>query len=150
MIASSSARTTRTGVLTDCLFAPVRLPGRQLGRHAIEQGVLFPLQIADRSPQRVPLPCECVGVPPHLACLGLGERRFGYERAQARVLGLVLEERELLVDDRALGAQPLQTVADVDQTPLEEGPSHGRGSLRSGGSPVCGHWRASRTLLYPP
>ena len=62
--------------------------------------------------------------------LGLGERRLGHERPQAGVLGFVVEERELLVGDRELGAQPLEPIAHVDQAALEQGPGHEAESLR--------------------
>ena len=43
---------------------------------------------------------EGVGVAAGVARLDVGERRLGHERAEPDVLGLLLEERELLLGDR--------------------------------------------------
>ena len=62
-----------------------------------------------------------VGVAAGVARLDVGERRLRHERAQPGVLGLLLEERELLLGDRELGADPLEAVADVDEAALRGG-----------------------------
>ncbi len=80
--------------------------------------------------QRVALAALGVGVTAGLVRLGVGERRLRHERAQPGVLGLGVEERALLVGDAELGAQPLEPIAHVDQTALEQGPGHGCESLR--------------------
>ena len=63
-----------------------------------------------------------VGVTAGLVRLGVGERGLRHERPQTGVLGLGFEERTLLVGDAELGAQPLQSIAHVDQTALQQGP----------------------------
>ena len=52
--------------------------------------------------------------------LDVGQGGLGHERAQPRVFRLLLEEAELLLGDRQLGADALQPFADVDETTLEE------------------------------
>ena len=79
----------------------------------------------DRRAQGVAVAGQRVGVAAGLAGLGVGERRLGDERAQAGVVGLVLEEHELLLGDRELGAEALEPVAHVDEAPLQDRPRHG-------------------------
>ena len=81
--------------------------------------VLLALELRDRAAQRVAVRGQGVGVPPGVSGLGLGERRLRDQGPQPGVLGLLLEERELLLGDRELGAQALEPVADVDEAPLE-------------------------------
>ena len=67
-----------------------------------------------------------VGVAAGVARLDVGERRLGHQRPEADVLGLLLEERELLVGDRELGADALEPFAHVDEASLEDGLRHDR------------------------
>ena len=106
-------------------------------------------ELGDRAPQRVALAGLRVGVAPHLAGLGVGERRLRDERPQPGVLGLVLEERALLVGDRELRAQPLEAVAHVDEAALRAGSwTSGPGSLRRGPRP--GMWQRGTAAEHAP
>jgi hypothetical protein len=67
---------------------------------------------------------ERIGVPPSVASLDVGERRLGDERAEAHVVGLLLEEHELLLGDGQLGANPLEAFADVDEATLQDRARH--------------------------
>ena len=62
-----------------------------------------------------------VGVPAHLVGLGLAQRGLRDEGPQPGVLGLVRQDRALLVGDRELGPQALEAVAHVDEPALEQG-----------------------------
>ena len=123
MIASSSASTTRTGLLTGRTAHRRREEsGRrvELGGHAVEERVLLALELATarRSASRCRL---CASAWRRTSSgLGVGDRRLRHERAQPGVFGLGLEERALLVGDRELGAQPLEAVAHVDEAALEQ------------------------------
>jgi len=55
-----------------------------------------------------------------VAGLRVGERGLGDERAHARVLGLVLQEDELLLGDGQLGSETLEPVGRIHETPLQE------------------------------
>src|SRR5690348_16921739 len=111
MIASSSATTTRTALLTS--FRSLDASGRQtrareLVGHAIEQCVLLALELGNRTTQFVALTSLRLGVALGLVRLRLGKRRLRDERTQARVISLVDEKRTLLVGDGELRAQSLQ------------------------------------------
>ena len=67
-----------------------------------------------------------IGVPAGVAGLDVGERRLRHQRPQPHVLRFLLEEAELLLGDRELGADALQPFADVDEAALEEGLRHRR------------------------
>src|SRR5437667_8752662 len=112
MIASSSAITTRTGLVTgsEPLTYRLRRGGRgsrerRLVRHAIEQCVLVAFELFDGAAQRVALAQLGVGVAAHLVGLGLGQRGFRNEGPKPRVLRFTDEDRALLLGDRELGAQ---------------------------------------------
>src|SRR3954454_16319147 len=146
MIASSSAITTRTGLLTGVEPLTYRLRrggrgsrGRQLVRHAIEQCILVALELFDRPAQGVALPQLRIGMSAHLVRFGLGERRFGDERPQPRVLGLGNEDRALLLGDRELGAQALEPVTHIDQSAFQQGLGHGT-NQSTGPTPVWQRW----------
>ena len=49
-----------------------------------------------------------IGVAARIARLDVGERGLGHERPEPDVLGLLLEEPELLLGDRELGADALR------------------------------------------
>ena len=65
------------------------------------------------------------------------------ERPQAGVFGLLLEERALLLGDGELGAQALEPFADVDEPPLEEGLGHGT-RQSTAREPWCGSVQRAR------
>ena len=126
MIASSSAMTTRTGVLSDDgTGLRSGSAGREFGRDAVEKGILLALELHDVAAERVTMAGERVGVSAGVARLDIRERGFGDERAQAGVFGLLLEEHELLFGDGQLDAQPLEPVADIDEAPLKDRTRHG-------------------------
>jgi hypothetical protein len=106
----------------------------ELGRHAVEEGVLLALELDDRLGDRIPVAGEGVGVPARIARLDVDERRLRDEGAQTGVLGFVLEERELLLSDRQFGTKALETLAHVHETPLEDRLGHGRSILRRAGA----------------
>jgi hypothetical protein len=60
-----------------------------------------------------------------LAQLPLGDRGLGHEGPDARVVGLVGEVRELLVDDAELFVEVLEAAAHLDEAPLDELASQG-------------------------
>src|SRR6185436_19446622 len=120
MIASSSAMTTR--VRGDSGSATGRSPSasRQLGRDSIEELVLLPFELLDRLAERVAMAREGVGVAARIASFDIGDRGLGDECAQTDVVGFLLEEDELLLGDRELGANALEPFADVDEAPLQD------------------------------
>jgi hypothetical protein len=63
-------------------------------------------------------------VAPALAGLGVRERGLGHQCAQARGVGFLFHEDELLLRHREIGTQSPQAVADVDQPALKEGMGH--------------------------
>jgi hypothetical protein len=65
-----------------------------------------------------------VGVAAGITGLDVGERRLGDERAEAHVVGLFLEEHQLLLGDGQLGANALEAFADVDQATLQDRARH--------------------------
>src|SRR5262249_55654452 len=97
MIASSSAITTRVGSGTGALRGCGCSVGRELVCHPVEESVLLALELRDRARERVPVAGERVGMAAGVACLDVAERRLSHEGTQAGVVGLVLEERDLLV-----------------------------------------------------
>jgi hypothetical protein len=97
---------------------------RLLRSHAVEKGILLAFELCDRAGQHVALAAESVGVTATLACLGVRERRLRDEGPQSGVVGFLLHEYELLLCDREIGAQAPETVADVDEPPLEQGVGH--------------------------
>src|SRR5689334_14034728 len=122
MIASSSAITTRTGLVTGVVPLTYRLRRggrspreRQLAGHAVEERVLIALELLDGAAHRVALARLCIGVAAHLVRLGLGQRCLRHEGPQARVLRLGDQDRALLVGDGQLGAEALETIAHVDE-----------------------------------
>ncbi len=107
----------------------------QFGRHAIEQGILLALEVGDRTQQTVAVAGVGVGVPLRLTSAGVGERRLGDQGAHPSLVGLIDHELELLGGDGGLGAQPLETVGDVDEAAFEQRARHSGGSLRARGGP---------------
>src|SRR5438552_4023594 len=124
MIASSSAITTRTGLVTES--RPFSRSGREFRGHAVEEIVLLAFQLQGRATQVVALTTLGVRVAPHLVRFGVRERSLGHEGPQPSVLRLRVQERALLVGDGQLGPKALQPVADVDQPALEQAAAHGR------------------------
>ena len=106
--------------------------GGELGRHAVEERILLALELHDRAGQRIPVASERVGMATGVAGLDVAEWCLRHEGAQAGIVGLVLEERDLFLGDRQLRAQALETFAHVDEPPLEDRLGHGPGSLRPG------------------
>ena len=102
----------------------------QLGRHPVEQRVLFPPELRDLQGQGIPVPGQRVRMPAGIPRLGIGQRRLGHQRPQAGVLSLLLEERQLLLGDAQLHPQALEPFADVHQVALEDGPGHEDGQSR--------------------
>src|SRR5437763_3165060 len=123
MIASSSAMTTRRR--RAFASATAESACRELGGDAVEELVLLDLELLDVLPERVAMASERVGVAARVAGFDVGERGFGHQRSQPDVVGLLLEEHELLLRDGELGADPLQTFADVDEAPLQHRARHG-------------------------
>lgn len=99
---------------------------RLLGSHAVEKGILLAFELGNRTGQHVALAAERVGVAAALAGLGVRERRLGDEGPQPGGVGFVFHEGELLLRDGEVGAQASQPIADVDETPLEQGVGHDR------------------------
>ena len=66
------------------------------------------------------MPGEGIGLSPGIAGLDIGQRCLGDERAHALALRLLLEEEELLLGDRELRTDAFETLADVDQAPLQD------------------------------
>src|SRR4051812_40096544 len=122
MIASSSAITTRVGRGSDTVLRGSA--GGQFGRDAVEEGVLLRLELAHGAAQRLRLTGLRIGVTAGVARLDVGEGRLRHQRTEADVLRLLLQEAELLLGDRELGADALETLADVDQSTLQEGLRH--------------------------
>ena len=104
--------------------------GGELGRHTVEQRILLALELGDRPGERVPVMRESVRMAAGVVSLDVAERCLRDEGAQASFVGLVLEERDLLVGDRELGPQTLEPLAHVDEPSLEDRLGHGTGSLR--------------------
>src|SRR5947209_8614129 len=104
MIASSSAITTRTATKGPPLPA--------VGQQAVEELVLGLLESLDGLHQLGPAVGNGVGVLLGVVMLAIGERRLRDERAQAGLVGRLGEEGHLLVDDRQVGAQPLEALSD--------------------------------------
>jgi hypothetical protein len=94
------------------------------GGHSVEKGILLAFELCNRAGQHVALAAESVGVAATLACLGIRQRRLRDEGPQAGVVGFFLHVHELLLCDREVGAQTPETVADVDEAPLEQGVGH--------------------------
>ena len=103
----------------------------QLGRHPVEQGILLPDQGLDGAAENLALATQGVGVAPRFTGLHVGEGCLGDERAQARLLGSLLEERQLLVGDRELGPQLLEPLARIHETASENGLAHSGDSTGS-------------------
>jgi hypothetical protein len=103
----------------------------QLGRHPVEQRILLPDEGVDRAAQRVALAAQGIGMTPGFTGFHVGERRLGDERAQARLLGGLFEERQLLVGHRELGPQLLEPLARIDEAAAENRLTHGRDSTGS-------------------
>jgi hypothetical protein len=59
-----------------------------------------------------------------LASLGVGEGGLGHERPQPGGVGFFFHVEELLLSHGEIRAQATQTVADVDEPPLQEGVGH--------------------------
>ena len=91
--------------------------------------------------KRVAVAGERVGVAAGVPRLDVGQRRLGDQRAQPDVLGLLLEEGQLLVGDGELGAHPLEALAHVDEAAL-------RGSTATCAESRCA-LRAERGVLAP-
>src|SRR5437868_7034249 len=97
MMASSSAITTRVGRAGSAVTG---LPGSASGQFsgdAVEEGVLFPHELGHRSAQRLGVAGLRVGVTARVTRLDVGEGRFGHERPEPPVFGLLLEESQLLL-----------------------------------------------------
>src|SRR5438105_9682238 len=122
MIASSSARTTRTeiGSLLWSVSASARL-----GDELVEQLVLGSFQLCDRGNHVCSLVCHGIGVLLRLVVLAVGQRRLGHQGAQAGLVGGIGEEQQLLVDDLQLAAQPLEPRRYVGETPFDQPTGHG-------------------------
>src|SRR5262245_58774212 len=99
MIASSSATTTRGRRVGASAPKSTGSAGREIGGDAIEQLILLRLELAHVLAQGVAVAGERIGVPAGVAGLDVRERRLGDERAQAYVVGLLLEEHQLLLGD---------------------------------------------------
>src|SRR5205823_14558936 len=90
-----------------------------------------------------------------VASLDVAERRLSHEGAQACFVGLVLEERNLLVGDCQLGPQTLEPLAHVDEPSLEDRLGHGTRSLRPGAADPMrnrarmGGWTSPARSLRP-
>ena len=129
MIASSSATTTRTGLVTTEGLSVLRAGSdrserRLLRSHAVEKGILLAFELGDRTDERVALTAERIGVTAALAGVGIGERGFGYEGAQPGGVGFFFHVDQLLLGHGEIGAEATQTVADVDEPPLQERVGH--------------------------
>ena len=98
--------------------------GREFGRHAVEQRILLPDELGDRTGERVPVPRQRVGVPAGVAGLHVADGRLGDERPEPGVVSLALEERELLLGDGELGAEALDPLTHVDEASLEDRLGH--------------------------
>src|SRR5690349_24856498 len=111
MIASSSAITTRTGLVTGSglslriSWGQCRSGRGQLVGHPVEQRILLALEFGDRTAQHITLAGLGIGMTADLMRLGLRDRRLRNERPQTRVLGLGDENGALLISDGQLGAQ---------------------------------------------
>src|ERR1043166_2419763 len=145
MIASSSAITTRravgrwvlltkaassVGITGERMWSSPSAGGVGFAGHLVEEPVLLQLEFGDRTLQAAPVVGHGVGVTARLARVGVRQRRLRHQRTQARLLGLLFEEAELLERDRAFGPQPLEPLAHVDETPLDHGLRHGTNSIR--------------------
>ena len=100
--------------------------GGELGRHLVEQLVLFALERRDLEDQGIAVASHGVGLAPGVAGLDIPQRGLGHDRAHPGVVGFLLEERHLLAGDLELGAQALQPITDVDEASLDEGSRHRR------------------------
>ena len=61
-----------------------------------------------------------IGMASGITGLDIGQGCLGDERAHALALRLLLEEEELLLGDRELRTDAFETLADVDQAPLQD------------------------------
>ena len=113
-MASSSAMTTRTVTVLACLPWSAGLCHEPL-----EQLVLRPLQLFDRSRDCGPAASHGVGVALRLVMLAVCKGRLGDECPDAGVVGLVVELRELLIGDGELGSQLLEPLAHLREFSLD-------------------------------
>jgi hypothetical protein len=95
-----------------------------LGGHAVEKGILLAFELGDRTDEHVTLPAERIGVAAAFAGFGVGERRFRDQRAEPGTVGFLFHEHELLLGHCEISAQATETVADVDEPPLQQGVGH--------------------------
>src|SRR5438445_2323926 len=140
-MASSSAMTTRTtlspagsaiGFLAPRWATVLAFPAVSAGvrYEPLEQLVLGPLQLFYRGDDRSPAPCHGVGVTLGVVVVPPGEGRLRDEGADAGVFGHLGEGPQLLVDYIQLLPGAAQAAVDLDQSPLDEFPRHGRDSVR--------------------
>ena len=61
-----------------------------------------------------------VGMATGVTSFRIGQRRLRNQRAHARLLGLVLQEDDLLLGDGQLGSETLEPVGRIHETPLQE------------------------------
>ena len=94
------------------------------GDEAIQQVVLVGFEPGDGRHHVVAMPGHRVGVPLRFAVLVIGERCLGYERPQVGFVGLPVQVRELLVDDRELLAELLQPPAELGEAALDQRARH--------------------------
>lgn len=97
----------------------------RLRRKPVEQFVLGLFELRDLGHQLTPVAAHDLDVLAGLAQFPLGNRGLGDQGADARVVCLVGEMRELLVDDAELFVEVLETAAHLDEPPLDELASQG-------------------------
>ena len=133
-MASSSAMTTRVGRVGLSGHEGSRWSTRgQFGRDAVEQRVLFALELAHgRAAATSAWRAWASAWRRASRASTSASGRLRHQRAQPHVLRFLLEEAELLLGDRELGPDALQAFADVDEAALEEGLRHRRGILEPG------------------
>jgi hypothetical protein len=99
--------------------------GHGEGLQAIEQLVLQHLEAGDLGGDLGPTSLHRLGVTSSLAMVVVGKRRLGHQRTQPGVVGLLDEVRDLLVVDRKVGVELLESTGHVDQPTLDERSRHG-------------------------
>src|SRR5581483_10417266 len=134
MMASSSAITTRVDVFTKRRSGGWSGLRGQLVGHPIEEGVLLAEQLGQGGFEGLAMPGHRLGVPAGLTGLSVAQRGLGDECPEAGLLALLLEETLLLDCNGELGADPLEPLGDVEETPLQNRPGHSDQSTRCGAS----------------
>src|SRR5271163_2930291 len=142
-MASSSAITTRASaveLLATVTRAPLwsppdGAPSLFARGHGGEELVLAALEVVHDLAERIARPHHGVGVARRFVVLLAGERGLRDEGPHARLVGRLLDNRQLLIEHGQLLPRPDQPGVDVSDPPLQEDAMHGASSV-GGGEPA--------------